>query len=56
MSVVMAGFFFVPGGRWERLIPCLVGFITARIAVAWWSKPTRGESRDRLAQEATGAP
>jgi len=30
MTIVMAGFYFVGGGQWERILSCLVGFITAR--------------------------
>lgn len=33
VSAVLAGFFFVTGGRWERLLSCLVGFIVARLIV-----------------------
>lgn len=29
-TVVLAGFYFVMGGSWERLIVCLVGFLIAR--------------------------
>jgi F1F0 ATPase subunit 2 len=33
LSAVVAGFFFVAGGRWERLLACLFGFIVARLIV-----------------------
>jgi N-ATPase, AtpR subunit len=33
MSVALAGFYFVSGGHWERLVTCLLGFVTARPAV-----------------------
>ncbi len=29
-AVVVVGFYFVMGGRWERILACLVGFIMAR--------------------------
>ena len=29
-AVVVVGFYFVMGGRWERMLACLVGFIMAR--------------------------
>ena len=33
MSIVLAGFYFVGRGDWERLVVCLFGFIIARIIV-----------------------
>ena len=30
ISVVLAGFYVVMGGRWERLVACMVGFFLAR--------------------------
>lgn len=30
MSVVLTGIYFVMGGRWERLVACMVGFLLAR--------------------------
>jgi F1F0 ATPase subunit 2 len=33
VSVALAGFFFVSGGRWERLLACLLGFVLARLIV-----------------------
>ena len=30
MAVVLAGFYLVMQGRWERLIVCLLGFLVAR--------------------------
>ncbi len=29
-AIVLAGFYFVMGGSWERLVVCLVGFLIAR--------------------------
>jgi F1F0 ATPase subunit 2 len=28
--LALAGFYFVAGGHWQRLLPCLFGFIVAR--------------------------
>lgn len=40
MTIVMAGFYFVGGGQWERLLSCLIGFIAARsIAVRCTRSP-----------------
>lgn len=33
MSLVLAGFYFVSEGHWERLLVCLSGFFTARLIV-----------------------
>ena len=32
-SIALAGFHFVAGGHWERLLACLVGFVLARLIV-----------------------
>lgn len=39
MGLTMAGFYFVSGGRWERLLLCLVGFVMARLAVTRLTRP-----------------
>jgi F1F0 ATPase subunit 2 len=44
-GVVLAGFFFVSGGQWQRLLLCLLGFILARLAVTWL---TRSEEKSGL--------
>jgi len=33
MSIALGGFYFVSGGHWERLVLCLLGFVSARFAV-----------------------
>ena len=33
MSIALAGFYFVSGGHWERLLACLLGFVLARLIV-----------------------
>ena len=30
-SIALAGFYFVSGGHWERLLACLLGFVIARL-------------------------
>ena len=32
-SVVLVGFYLVANGHWERLLPCLVGFVVAQVVV-----------------------
>ena len=40
MSVAMAGFYFVSGGHWQRMLLCLLGFVMARLLVIWLTRPT----------------
>ncbi len=44
MSVTLAGFYFVSGGQWQRLMACLVGFIIARLIVTWLIRSSIAES------------
>ena len=55
MSIALAGFYFVSGGHWERLLLCLLGFVMARLVVTWLTRPS-GENQTRPAQEASYAP
>lgn len=32
-GIVLAGFYLISGGHWERLLACLLGFVIARFAV-----------------------
>ncbi|CAN5752912.1 ATP synthase subunit I [soil metagenome] len=38
-SVVLAGFYFIGRGAWERLLACLLGFIIARFIVMRLTRP-----------------
>ncbi len=55
MSFVLAGFYFVGRGHWERLVACLLGFVIARLVITWLTRPS-GENQTRPAQEARHAP
>ena len=37
-GVVLAGFYFVAEGYWQRLLICVLGFITARFIMMWLTK------------------
>lgn len=37
-AVVLTGFYWVEGGSWQRLLACLVGFITARQCVVYLTR------------------
>lgn len=54
MSVAVAGFYFVAGGRPERLLLCLLGFVLARLAVTRLTRPA-AEARRQPAPEARHA-
>jgi len=41
MAIALAGFYFVGGGHWDRLLACLAGFTIARIAVTTLTRPPR---------------
>jgi len=54
ISIALAGFYFVTGGHWERLLLCLFGFVIARFIVI---RLTRAPNKTTyLAQEARHAP
>ena len=53
-SLILAGFYVVSGGHWERLLACLLGFVLARLIVI---RVTRAAEKPTcLAQEASHAP
>ena len=54
LSTTLAGFYFVSGGRWERLVACVVGFIVARVIVTRLVSPPVGDLHSR-AREASHA-
>lgn len=41
LAVVLAGFYFVMSGRWERVLVCLVGFLCVRFAAVRLWGPDR---------------
>ena len=47
MGVALAGFYVVSGGHWERLVACLLGFVTARLVVMRLTR-SKGEQRCTL--------
>jgi len=55
MGVVLAGFYFVSGGHWERLLLCLLGFVMARLVVTWLTRPS-GENQAPKALKGSHAP
>ncbi len=55
LMLVLAGFHFVGGGQWQRLLVCLLGFVIARFLVM---RLTRApiETPNSRAREASHAP
>ena len=41
-GIVLAGFFVIAQGRWERLVACLCGFILARVIVTRLARAGQG--------------
>jgi F1F0 ATPase subunit 2 len=33
MAIILGGFYLVAGGRWQRLLLCLAGFVISRLVV-----------------------
>jgi F1F0 ATPase subunit 2 len=39
VGIVMLGFYYIGVGNWQKLLVCLAGFIVARFAVTYYTKP-----------------
>jgi F1F0 ATPase subunit 2 len=55
MSIALAGFWFVAGSHWDRLLACVLGFVVARFIVTRLSGPPV-EHYNSPAKEAGHAP
>jgi F1F0 ATPase subunit 2 len=55
MGIVLAGFYSVGRGDWQRLVVCLLGFVIARFLVLRLTR-TRIETPASIAKEASHAP
>jgi F1F0 ATPase subunit 2 len=55
MSIVLAGFYFIGRGDWQRLVVCLLGFVIARIIVMRLTR-TPIEHSNSTVKEAGHAP
>jgi F1F0 ATPase subunit 2 len=55
MGLALAGFYVVADGHWQRLLLCLLGFVVARLAVMWLTRPA-GENPPQQALERSHAP
>ena len=52
-GITLAGFYFVAGVHWERLLVCLLGFVIARLIVTRFTRSA--EKPTYVAQEASHA-
>lgn len=55
MGIVLAGFYLVGNGHWQRLVACLVGFVAARLLVVWLTRP-KTKTSTRPTTEVNHAP
>ena len=55
MGLALAGFYFVAGAHWQRLLLCLLGFVLARLAVTWLTRPPQDNTAAQ-ALESSHAP
>ncbi|MEO5926454.1 MAG: ATP synthase subunit I [Bryobacteraceae bacterium] len=44
-AIVLAGFFFIGRGHWERMLVCLLGFLMARLIVTTLARIRSSRSR-----------
>ena len=54
-SIVLAGFYFVGRGQWQRLLLCLIGFVMGRLIVIRLTRISSDEP-NRPKREASRAP
>jgi F1F0 ATPase subunit 2 len=55
MGLALTGLYFVSGGDWQRLLLCLLGFVLARLAMIWLTRPPE-ENRAPQPLEGSHAP
>ena len=53
-AIVVAGFYLLGDGHWQRLLACLCGFVVARFIVTWLAGPPieHGNSPENVARHA----
>jgi F1F0 ATPase subunit 2 len=52
-TIALAGFYFVMGSSWRRLLSCFIGFNAGRVLVTWLTRARR--ERNPRVQAATHA-
>lgn len=56
MGIALAGFYFISAHHWERLTPCLLGFVMASFLVTRLTRPLDQTSPFRKEQKVLHAP
>jgi F1F0 ATPase subunit 2 len=51
-GIVLAGIYFVSGGRWDGLLACLAGFVIARFIVTRLAKLPAGQNNSPVKEPA----
>ncbi|MEP6964075.1 MAG: ATP synthase subunit I [Polaromonas sp.] len=49
-GIALAGFYFVSGGDWQRLLACLAGFVMARMVVTRLTRLPEESQKDQKGQ------
>ncbi len=39
MAVLLCGIYWVAGGSWQRMLACVVGFVTTKLVATWLALP-----------------
>lgn len=50
MGVAVTGLYLVSGQHWQRLLACLLGFMSARMLVTRWTRPLPIPRPDAMAE------
>ena len=40
-AMLLIGFYYVSGGHWQRLLACVLGFVTAKLVATWLAMPPK---------------
>ena len=43
LSAALAGFYFIAGKDWRKLLICLLGFVIARFSITWMTRKATKE-------------
>jgi len=50
-AVLLAGFYWIAGDSWRRLLACALGFVVARLVVTWSLLPQSAASQPSAATQ-----
>lgn len=52
LVIVLAGFYFIGAGDWQRLLATLLGFVAARFILLYLTKPKHAVVKEEVGHEA----